>query len=433
MRKQWYLWIAALALAALLSGCSGGAVEEAAEPAPEARLITATTPEPGEQPDRLRLAPQSAHPALMTCDDGGAFAPRRPVTRGELSVLLAAMLKDLPEGTAAFSDLPRKDPQYEAASALTTAGIFPEEDGVFRPEEAVTRSELASVLRRVSVRLSGAAGERASALAEDAASGATAASGASESGDEAVLREELAVVLERLSGREPNEAGLFLGECLPADVSPEDYAWAYIADAVTDGAVASPREGVYRAYGWLYATWGDGTLIRDMDWGVWTFGLDGAYTTGDEELDRYLRNALEASGAMALTGREALEAAYLYVKYSGEYIVRPEDMNALETGATGWEYERARRFFRYGGGTCYGYAAAFGLLARALGETAYIVAGEVNQYFGAHAFVVIPEDGVDWVYDVELEDTRPERHGDLALFRIPSHGYYNYWYVSVWA
>ncbi len=429
MRKNRYIWIAALLLLLALAGC-GGAEGEGTEH--RTRLLTVATPAPGEEADRLRIASQAAHPALMACREDGSFAPRDTVTRAEAAELLAAMLDGLPEGTAVFSDMDAKDGSCAAASALTEAGIFPEEGDLFRPEEELTRSELSAVLRHLGVRLAGEAGERTSALAEETESGLVSRSGAAPEEDGPVLREELAAVLVRLSGRTVNEAGLFLGGHLPEDAGPDNVLWTYIADAVTEGLPETYPEGVYRAYGWLYATWGDGTLIRDMDWGVWTFGVDGAYTTGNEELDGYLRHALEVCGADELTGEEALRAAYLYVKDIGEYLVRPEDV-VLETGATGWEYERALRFFRYGGGTCYGYAAAFGLLARALGKTAYVVAGEVNQFYGAHAFVVIPEEGTDWVYDVELEDTRPERHGDLELFGIPSHGYYNYWYISVWA
>jgi hypothetical protein len=190
--------------------------------------------------------------------------------------------------------------------------------------------------------------------------------------------------------------------------------------------------GVHRAYGTLYAAWDDGTMVVDADYGVWTFGLDGAYTTGNEELDNYLLDALEACGANDLNDEEALEAAYLYIKYNFEYMVRPEDMDTIEVGVFGWEYDRAVRFFRYGGGTCYGFAAAFGLMARMLGYNAYAVAAQINEYYAPHGFVVIPEDGVDWIYDVEMENTRQDRHKDLALFHIQNYGIYNYWYIPDW-
>lgn len=434
MREKWTLWIAALALTALLSGC-GSHTEEPPEieAPPEVHTLGVSLPEGEEPPMPLRLTIQKKHQALMTCLYGEDFYPERIVTRGELCRMLAPMLEGLPEGTATFSDLAPGSMGYEEAAALADAGILPrEDDGLFRPREAVTRRELTMVLMRLGRSLPGRWSSRADGLADDVSSGVTSRAGMAEDLDEPILREELAVVLVRLAGREPCEAGLFLNGHLPADVALGDFAWDFIADAVTDGVVETPEEGVYRANGWLYAAWADGTLIRDMDWGVWTFGLDGGYTTGSEELDDYLRKGLEESGAADLTGTQALEAAYMYVKQHGEYLVRPEDATPLEPGATGWEYDCALRFFRYGGGTCYGYAAAFGLLARALGENAYIISGQVNQYYGAHSFVVIPEGGIDWIYDPELEDTRPTRHKDYDLFGIENHGIYDYWYAPDW-
>ena len=67
------------------------------------------------------------------------------------------------------------------------------------------------------------------------------------------------------------------------------------------------------------------------------------------------------------------------------------------------------------------------------GENAQIVAATVNQFNGPHSFVVIPDQwGTDWIYDVELEDTRPERHEDLDLFHIQNFAVYNYWYTPDW-
>ena len=417
----------------LLAGCAGEPeTSPAAETPPAFVVITTETPEPEEPPATLRLAGQAEHPALLYCASDGRFRPEQGITRAELAEALAGMLYGFPDGLPYFTDYKSPIPGYRGAAALVNAGILSAPEGQFRPWDTVTRGELADALRRLAQSLRDRPGERAAVLAAETRAGINAPAGAGTGEEEPVTRAEAALVLERLAGREPDEAGLFLAECLPADVALDDYAWAWIADAVTGGRVPAPTPGVHRAYGWLYATWEDGTLIRDMDWGVWTFGLDGRYTTGDAELDAYLLRALADSGASGLEGIEALEAAYLYVEEIGEYLVRPEDAEPLAPGVTGWEYDRALRFFRYGGGTCYGYAAAFGLLARALGEYAYIVSAEVNQYHGAHAFVVIPENGVDWIYDPELEDTRPERHAPLALFRIEPYGYYNYWYENDW-
>ncbi len=374
---------------------------------------------------RLLVVGQGHHPVLMDGREDGSFAPAEAVTRGEFCGCLAAMLLHLPEGTETFTDLPRGETGFAEAASLCAAGVLSADaNGAFRPEDALTCGELTAAMRRLSNRLAGPAAKRAEALAAELLTAGEA---------EPVIRGRLAYVLVTLAGRTPDEAGLLVNGCLPSDVTPETEYWACIGDAVTEGPAPAASPGVHRACGWLYAVWEDGTLMRDMDYGVWTFGLDGRYTTGDPELDRYLAEALEESGANDLDGKDALAAVYLYVKYYGEYLVRPEDMEPLEMGATGWEYDRGVRFFRYGGGTCYGFAAAFGLLARVLGEHAYIVSAEVNQYHGAHAFVVIPEDGQDYIYDVELEATRPERHADLALFRLTPTGYYHYWYDPDWS
>ncbi len=420
------LTITIVLLGAGILGCAAHAASALAAEETEA------TPAPIR---KLAVTGQSAHPALMGVSAHGDFIPEGTVSRSELCQILYSMLEGLSDAEAPFSDFASGQKGYEEASALYDAGLLSDimDGDALYPRLYVTRQDLTSVLVKLAQRLEGDQAQNAKTLAAEVASGQTSESGAAGGDKEPVLRQELAVVLERLAQREPDEAALFLRELLPADIDRDCFAWAYIADAVADGAVEPMEAGVHRAYNWLYATWENGTLIVDMDYGVWTFGLDGAYTTGDEELDGYLAGILEAIGAEELSTEEALEAAYLHVKYNYEYMVRPEDLDSVPVAQTGWEYDRAVRFFRYGGGTCYGFAAAFGLLARALGENAYIVAAEVNEFYAPHGFVVIPEDGVDWIYDVELEATRQERHADLELFHIENHVIYNYWYEPDWA
>ena len=423
-KRRWTIW-PALVMTALLSGC---AAAPAAEETPPPDPVTIRT----EAAPSLGIAGDGAHPALLRTDSGGDFRPREEVTRRILCAALRSLLTGLPAGRQVLSDFQpgRAD---RPAAALYDAGLLPGAWGErYQPDAPVMREELSEILGRIGERLPAGERERAEALAEAALTGALGGPDVTGYATEPVLRQELAVMLERLCGRTPDETALFLGEYLPGDVTAEDYAWAWIADAVTAGEIPRAEPGVHRAYGWLYAVWDDGTLVRDMDYGVWTFGPDGRYTTGSEELDDCLAEALRSSGADGLPREEALEAAYLYVKYNYEYLVRPEDMEPLPPGVTGFEFERALRFFRYGGGTCYGFASAFGLLARVLGENAYVVSAEINEYHGPHSFVVIPRDGVDLIYDVELEATRQERHPDLSLFGIRNFDIYYYWYEPDW-
>ena len=430
MRKRniLYFILIALLLAALLAGVHAS---QAQRPAPTIAPTATAAPTPTPMP--LTLADQSGHPALMALTAEGTFDPDSGMRRDEMAICLAALLDGLPDHIAEMTDVAEGDAARAPVGRLAAAGLLAETAGeAFRPAEDVRRGELAGFLWRLADHLRDPEREGVRQLSRDVGKGLTADGDGKTSAEDILTRREIAVALERLAGRTPDKGRLILGEGGPVDVPVADEAWEYIADAVTDGETPRREPGVYRLCGWLYAADEDGELLTDGTYGVWSFGPDGRYTTGDERLDGYLAGALEASGANGLEGREALEAVYLYVKNNFEHKVTPRDQTPEEEGSTGWEFQRAERFFRYGGGTCYGYAATFGLLARCLGENARIVAATVNQFNGPHSFVVIPEDGIDWIYDVELEDTRPERHGDLDLFRIQNYYIYNYWYTPDW-
>ena len=422
MKKQsiLYMILAALALSVLVAGVrssetAGGPDATLAAWAEAAATATpAPTPSPASTPTPmpLRMQNREDHPALMHLTGEGLFRPEEDLTYGELAQALEAMVDGLPEGE-------------DALARLTAAGVI--EPGM-RADRNVGRMALYETLDRLSVSLPGKESDRAEEVAQ-----AVEEQTLLTQSEARLTRREAAVALVKLSGRTPDEGRLILGEGLPGDVDADDEAWAWMADAATEGEIPLREEGVYRLHGWLYAADENGELIRSGTYGVWSFDADGRYTTGNASLDEKLRQALIDSGADELEGEEALQAVYLYVKNNFEYIVTPRDQTPEEVGSTGWEFQRASRFFRYGGGTCYGYAAAFGLLARCLGENAQIVAATVNQFNGPHSFVVIPDQwGTDWIYDVELEDTRPERHEDLDLFHIQNFAVYNYWYTPDW-
>lgn len=74
------------------------------------------------------------------------FDPTGTVRRGQMATFLYQML-DLPPGETTFSDVPEDHTHAEAISAVADAGIAQGyEDGTFRPEERVTRSQMASFL-----------------------------------------------------------------------------------------------------------------------------------------------------------------------------------------------------------------------------------------------------------------------------------------------
>ena len=427
MSKKTFLFILAAVLVLLTCcGCSVQAVEDTPSPTES----PAPAAEPTPEPLALSLADPAGHPAFLTVDEDGYFRSYQRVTRMEACLAFYEVADGWKSGNYLFTDLSAGQEGYAEAASLCRAGVFPVGMGeAFSPGKALSREEMMAFLELLAGSLAGDERARVEELAADVREGVLARDGIVGS---TVSRGEFAVIMVRLSGREPNEAAILVGDYLPVDVDTESYAWLSIADAITEGVMEDPAEGVYRVGNTLYGVGADGNILRDTDYGVWTFGPDGSYTTGNAELDACLRAAVTASGADKLSGEEALKAVYLHVKYDYEYLVTPADMIVEEPAATGWENERALRFFQNGGGTCYGFAAAFGLLARSLGEHAYIVSAQVNQYYAPHGFVVIPENGVDWIYDVEMEATRMERHKDLELYRIQNYSTYSYWYTPDW-
>ncbi|REK52634.1 MAG: hypothetical protein C6W55_15615 [Thermobacillus sp.] len=88
---------------------------------------------------------------------GGRFEPNRTVTRAEFTAMLARLLKlpDDPQApdASAFADVPDSAWYASAARAARAAGIVTgDADGLFRPNEAITRAEMAALLARAAAR-----------------------------------------------------------------------------------------------------------------------------------------------------------------------------------------------------------------------------------------------------------------------------------------
>lgn len=149
--------------------------------------------------------------------DGERFHPDAPVTRGQMAVILVRLWESafgaLPEGEAAFSDCTEDAWYGHAARALAAAGVvsgFP--DGSFRPDEFITRAQMAVMLARFAALLelqSGTAAEPFPDSVPDWAADAAAACRALGllSGDEHgnfsaganTTRAQCAVIAERLT------------------------------------------------------------------------------------------------------------------------------------------------------------------------------------------------------------------------------------------
>ncbi len=405
----------------------------------------------------------------------GCIAPDAPITRGDACRALYKLLENPIEGGCSFSDIDESDALYDIVSCLTAWGIVSDSTGEFDPRGMLSRAQLVTMLARFyppepeerpaepyigTFRRRSAEVERvpseptpefsdtenhwAEAAIRNAARRGWVEAGGRFYPDAAVTRAEFCRILNRALDRHGDEAAALLSgrgglfRDLPDDHA--DYADVLEASCPHEFLYEDGREcwrsrtlepGLHRAAGRLYYVREDGSVLRSGRVGQWDFDENGRYTTGVAELDDVIRGILLELGTDGMSDDDALRAAYLYCTHGRTYIYHSWQSYGFDGAHDEFAF-RALLFFKAGGGYCYDYAAGFGLLARALGFNAYIVKAQVNEYYAPHGFVVIPEDGINYIYDPEMESTRPWRHADFGLFRITNGSIYNYWYTPWW-
>lgn len=110
---------------------------------------------------------------------GGSFEPSRRVTRAEIALLLARAfeLEALPAVPAAWSDAGKRPNAAAALAAVQAAGIVQgDADGRFRPDDALSRQELAVLAARI-LAFAGVSAASGAAASEAAASAGLEAGG----------------------------------------------------------------------------------------------------------------------------------------------------------------------------------------------------------------------------------------------------------------
>lgn len=169
----------------------------------------------------------------------------------------------------------------------------------------------------------------------------------------------------------------------------------------------------------LYCVPADGAeFLTNGVWKGMEFGPDGRYTSGNAQLDGYVKQVLAQCTNDSMSQEQRLRAAYLYVRDHGRYLARSHRAR----GSSDWAMEEALFFFENNRGNCYSFAGAFLYLARQLGYEAYPVSGGVGYDNKDHAWVIIPwGDGQTYLFDVELEYAYRYRYAnkrDLDLFKM---------------
>lgn len=183
-------------------------------------------------------------------------------------------------------------------------------------------------------------------------------------------------------------------------------------------AIDRYAEGLHEIDGGMYYVKEDGSFLTNDAVGYLTFDANGRYTSGNATLDSYVDQALAACTNSGMTKAQKLRAAYLYVRDHGAYLARPHQAR----GTTDWAEESALFMFEHKKGNCYCFAGQFLYMARRLGYDAYVVSGGVGRKDSDHAWVMICENGVPYIYDVELEwGYRVGRYGhaEYNMYKMP--------------
>lgn len=340
--------------------------------------------------------------------------PNDPMTRAEFISALTLFFPDYPDEdmSSDFTDISKDSRLYLAVSKAVYFGFiggYP--DGTFRPDATITRAEVMKIMNRALSRMAdpeaidakiAEEGERFTDLTSshwayyEILEATVPHSFDVKGGQEvwstaAAIREEEPV--------EPVPVEPAAAEPEPETPTTDNGETLYTPGPVIDGAE-------------LY--WADesGHLVSDTMVNNLYFGSDGRYTTGDTEVDGYIKDILNSITTPEMTRDQKLSACYVYVRDGYFYLRR----NYYDIGATGWELEEARTMLTTGKGNCYCYTGVFCLLARQLGYPAVGISGLVGVDYQQHAWVEIEFDGEPFIFDTTLESSYRERGYDYNFY-----------------
>ena len=424
----------ALCLAALLcvaaaaqpSGSGTAPGESPATSASPAPIPTAT-PEPAYIPVLTLRTIERMHTAYLDDFDDGTIRPNAPMTRAEVSQMLFWLLAEEKPKRAELKDVDPDEPYSEAMEMLAAYQIISCPNGMARPDEPMTRAEFTSALSRF---FPGEGGDCTFSDMPAYRSYYHDVAKATDRGwitgyedgtfrpDSAVTRAEAAAAINAATGRTPDRDYIDENLVLPlySDL-PRDY-WAYydmLEAAVTHTqAVMNAKTEIWSHMDIPRLRYEEGPVIVGTDLyyinaagrpvtlgtaGGLYFGADGRYTSGDQEIDGYVRAALQEIIEPDMSREEMLHAAFNYTRDGFTYLKR----NYYSIGDTGWTLEEGRTMFRTGLGNCYCYTSVFYYLARQLGYDATAISGVVGHDRSPHGWVEIDFDGVTYIFDTELE------------------------------
>ena len=413
--RPWIFLIGILLCLTLAAGC-GYRTVPMATPEPE------ITPEPTPE---ITPVPQITHTAAFY--DGDTLLSSQELLDGQF----AQAPQEIPgkrlvgwtyaDGTAA--DLTQPITADAAFLALTrpipAAGapfLFADEHGFLRPDSPFTRADAAAAV---------------SAL-WPAEGGSLYPAPAAESAGEPLSRDEFIALTESLfapAEADAQTASILppVGEyvtraqaaaCLsgllgPAEIAADGYYpdvcptyWAHDAllraagsgTLTPDALLSQAKDGFLWFDGYLYRLDENGYFFTG-EYDSLTFGNNGRYTSGNEELDAFVAQTLTAYTQPENSRLDNLRALYLHVKNDFKYLVR----NHYDSGVDGWDQAEALTMFQTGKGNCYNFTGAFCHLARGMGYNARTWSGTIGIRDQPHSWTEISLDGRTYICDPEIE------------------------------
>lgn len=369
---------------------------------------------------------------IMTGVGDGTFRPNDNVTRAELVVALCRLMDVSEMAALAFPDVTQDHwAMGSVAAAMAEGWLTGYEDGNFYPDAPVTKAEAAVLINR-------ARGRQVNKTAIGLACKISPYRDVSPKNwayfdviDASYTNKLLAYILGEVEDAKPGFIVLDGELCHINNEKRLDYfqeGFHTVTDGLsTDGLYFVPENGyfVQRNQGGLvecdgsmfYTEKKDGPFLTNYDLGYLHFGEDGRYTSGDAELDGYVDSIMAdiiEDDSKNLLNEDKLREAYNAIVFGDfDYMTRN---TGWQRGSTGWALPCAKVMFSTRRGACYYWAASFLYLARRLGFQAYPICGGVNEHNAIHAWVMIDEDGSEYIYDVELDWAyRTGAHGRVPI------------------
>lgn len=386
------------------------------------------------------------HIKYMNGNNNGLFYPDNALTRAEAAFIINKLVmkpshSDIIYNTT-FSDVDASAWYADAVNDLASYGIISIDSGHFHPKAFISRAEFIKMLSAFSslsvsdksffdltpdhwaydIILSAAQKGWILGYADGTVNP-----------DGTLSRAEAATIVNRVLGRIPDAQTInsASGIRIFPDVDRQYWAYLNIMEASIAHDYIKENGGEKWAYfkqektelpagfhvinGILYSVdseTGDFIVNRSAD-DHW-YDEEGKYTTGNDILDRLMREATKECVKSGMSQQQKLKAVFDYTVNNFRYRAG----QTLKAGSTGWTEKYAVPMFQSHRGNCYSYAAVFYYLAKNIGYNPKEAAGFLGRNRQPHGWVEISSGGIPYIYDTELTMMRRLKGYNNYMFHI---------------